>query len=119
MAAQKKQNHSLSFQAGTSGLVLPMPKYLFPPEFQEKSRLEYYASVFNSIEINSSFYKVPKAATVARWAASVPETFTFTYKLWRDITHVKGLDFNPADVLNFIKVIDFAGDRKGCLLVQF
>jgi uncharacterized protein YecE (DUF72 family) len=119
MAAQQYSNPSLSFYAGTSGLVLPMPRYLFPPEFQEKSRLEYYASVFNSIEINSSFYKVPQAATVARWASSVPDTFTFTYKLWREITHVKELDFHRADVLNFMKVIEFAGERKGCLLVQF
>jgi uncharacterized protein YecE (DUF72 family) len=107
------------FYSGTSNIVLPVPnKTLFPPEFQEKSRLEYYASLFNSLEVNSSFYKVPMATTVAKWAASVPDGFQLTFKLWRDITHNKELAFNPADVGRFMQVIDGAGDKKGCLLVQ-
>lgn len=106
--------------AGTSGLMLPVPnKSLYPEEFQSKSRLCYYASLFNSIEINSSFYKVPMAATVRKWAEDVPAGFRFTFKLWREITHVKGLDFRADDVRRFMEVIDGAGVHKGCLLVQF
>ena len=108
------------FYSGTSGLVLPVAnKQLYPIEFQDKSRLTYYASMFNSIEINSSFYKVPMASTVAKWAAEVPDYFRFTFKLWRDITHNKGLVFNHADVERFIETINNIGDKKGCLLVQF
>ena len=106
--------------SGTSGLVLPVPnKQSYPAEFQDKSRLTYYASLFNSVEINSSFYKVPMAATVQKWAESVPENFRFTFKLWREITHNKGLEFKPEDVDHFMQTIDWAGDKKGCLLVQF
>lgn len=106
--------------SGTSGLVLPVPnKQAFPREYRDKSRLTYYASLFNSIEINSSFYKVPKGSTVAKWATEVPAGFRFTFKLWRDITHVKALDFKPADVLRFMEVIAQAGDKKGSLLIQF
>ena len=109
-----------NFYSGTSGVVLPVPnKTLFPPEFQDKSRLTYYASLFNSVEINSSFYKVPMAATVAKWADSVPDNFRFTFKVWKEITHSKKLIFKPEDVYHFMKVIDHAGDKKGCLLVQF
>src|ERR1700712_1218858 len=109
-----------AFYSGTSGLVLPVPnKQLYPPQFQDKSRLTYYASLFNSIEINSSFYKVPQASTVKKWATEVPDGFRFTFKLWRDITHNKGLAFNPADVDRFIRVINEAGDKKGSLLIQF
>lgn len=79
------------FYTGTSGLSLPFPKHSFPPEFQDKSRLTFYASLFNSIEINSSFYKLPMASTVKKWAESVPDNFLFTFKLWREITHNKGL----------------------------
>lgn len=104
---------------GTSGLVLPLPKRSFPPEFQDKPRLTYYATLFNSIEINSSFYKVPMAATVKRWADSVPEGFKFTFKLWREITHNKGLAYNPDDVYHFMQVISNVGHKKGTLLVQF
>src|ERR1044072_276638 len=90
------------YRSGTSGLVLPVPnKKAFPPEFKDKSRLTYYGSLFNSIEINSSFYKIPQAATVKKWADSVPDNFAFTFKLWREITHIKGLAYQPEDVLRF------------------
>ena len=71
----------LRFYSGISGLQLPIPQHLFPPPFENASRLTYYASLFNSIENNSSFYKIPQSATVARWADSVPEHFKFTFKL--------------------------------------
>ncbi|WP_276347866.1 DUF72 domain-containing protein [Daejeonella sp. JGW-45] len=109
-----------SFFSGTSGMVLPVPnKSAYPPEFQGSSRLRYYGHLFNSLEVNSSFYKVPMPSTVDRWAAEVPVGFRFTYKLWRDITHVRDLLFKDADVHRFMQVIKAAGDKKGCLLVQF
>jgi uncharacterized protein YecE (DUF72 family) len=108
------------FRSGTSGLVLPVPnKQAYPPEFQDKSRLTYYSSLFNSLEVNSSFYKVPQAKTVGKWAESVPAHFEFTFKLWQEVTHIKGLAYKPADILRFMDVISYAGDKKGCLLLQF
>lgn len=94
-------------------------KLAFPSEFQDRSRLCYYASLFNSLEVNSSFYKVPMAATVKKWAEDVPDNFSFTFKLWRDITHNKGLIFDPQAVVRFMDVINNAGKKKGSLLVQF
>ncbi len=106
--------------SGTSGLLLPVKnKKAFPPEFSDKSRLTYYASLFSSIEINSSFYKIPRATTVANWTQSVPQNFRFTFKLWRGITHNKGLVFDTADVINFMSAISEVGGKSGCLLVQF
>ena len=49
------------FYGGTSGLQISMPKRDFPPEHEDKSRLANYAHHENSIEINSSFYKLPQA----------------------------------------------------------
>ncbi|MEJ7768418.1 MAG: DUF72 domain-containing protein [Chitinophagaceae bacterium] len=112
-------NQESRFYSGTSGLALPIPKRLFPPEYQDKSRLQYYSMLFNSIEINSSFYKLPLASTVRKWAEAVPDHFRFTFKLWKAITHNKGLDFEPANIESFFQVINQAGDNKGCLLVQF
>jgi uncharacterized protein YecE (DUF72 family) len=109
----------MSYRSGTSGLVLPVPnKQHFPPEYRDKSRLTYFASLFNSIEINSSFYKVPLGSTVAKWADSVPDDFTFTFKLWREITHAKDFVFDMQAVDHFMSVIDHAGDKKGSLLIQ-
>lgn len=107
------------FYSGCSGLVLPMPKAQYPPEFQEKSRLEYYAHLFNSLEVNSIFYKLPRVATITNWVESVPENFRFTFKLSKTVTHVKELDFKSKDVSDFMRTIEPAKDKKGCLLVQF
>lgn len=108
------------FYGGTSGLVLPVPnKQHYPDEYRERSRLCYYGSLFNTIEINSSFYKIPMAKTVARWADDVPDGFKFTFKLWKAITHNKLLVFDQSDVYRFMDVIAQAGNRKGCLLIQF
>jgi uncharacterized protein YecE (DUF72 family) len=108
-----------TFYSGLSGLQLPVPKYLFPAPFENASRLTYYSSLFNSIEINSSFYKIPQAATIAKWEASVSEKFRFTFKLWKGITHSKDLNFNAEDVATFFKSINAAKDKKGGLLIQF
>jgi uncharacterized protein YecE (DUF72 family) len=109
-----------AYWAGTSNIVLPVPnKQAFPPEFRDKSRLTYYSSLLNSLEVNSSFYKVPQATTVKKWADSVPVNFVFTFKLWQEITHVKGFAYKREDVLRFMEVINEAGPKKGSLLVQF
>jgi uncharacterized protein YecE (DUF72 family) len=106
------------YYAGLSGLQLQIPKYLFPHPFEETSRLTYYASIFNSIEVNSSFYSIPHISTITKWAASVPEKFKFTFKLWKGITHNKILRFKEDDVLSFFKAINAVQDKKGCLLIQ-
>ncbi len=78
-----------NFYSGISGLVLPVPKAQYPPEFQDNSRLQYYASLFNSLEVNSIFYKLPRSSTIANWVESVPDNFRFTFKLSKTVTHVK------------------------------
>ena len=113
-----KKKHQ-KFYSGISGLQLPIPKHQFPEPYQDSSRLTYYATFFNSIEINSSFYKLPMQKTVGKWVALVPEDFRFTFKLWKEITHVKGLDFKEADVGSFFNVIASAGHKKGTVLIQF
>jgi uncharacterized protein YecE (DUF72 family) len=107
------------FFGGTSGLLIDQPKQDFPPEYGHLSRLGYYALYENSIEINSSFYKVPQAKTVTRWTTEVRGNFRFTFKLWKGITHEKNLFFNPQDVRRFMEAIQLPKSLQGCLLVQF
>jgi uncharacterized protein YecE (DUF72 family) len=107
------------FRGGTSGLVLAEPnKSAFPEAFRGKTRLSYYSSLFNSIEINSSFYKLPMPATFAKWASEVGDGFRFTVKLGRDITHAKGFDFRMEDIDKFMRAAVNIGSKKGCLLIQ-
>ncbi|MEP6684026.1 MAG: DUF72 domain-containing protein [Parafilimonas sp.] len=107
-----------SFYSGTSGIVVPVSQELYPDAFMGKSRLTYYASLFNSIEINSSFYKLPKASTIIKWREMVPENFQFTFKLSKTISHSKGLYFNADEVALFIQTIENVDKKKGCILVQ-
>ena len=107
------------FYAGTSGITLPVPKAEFPPQFQDKSRLHYYASLFNSVEVNSIFYKLPRHSTIINWREEVPGHFRFTFKVSKTITHAKGLHFALKDVDDFVNTVNNAGDKKGCLLAQF
>lgn len=105
------------FFGGTSGLVIPIPKREFPAEQAHLSRLGYYATLENSLEVNSSFYKLPQSKTIARWAAEVPDDFRFTFKLWKQVTHQKQLLFSAADVRDFMQAIGC--DSMGALLIQF
>jgi len=108
-----------TFFAGTSGLQIVQPKRDFLPEHSHLSRLGYYALHENSLEINSSFYKVPQAKTVARWATEVTEGFRFTFKVWKEITHHKNLLFRTEDIHRFMEAIRIPQIYQGCLLVQF
>lgn len=69
---------SPTFYSGTSNIVVPIKQADYPSEYSGASRLRYYDSLFSSVEINSSFYKVPKAVTVEKWRESVPAQFRFT-----------------------------------------
>ena len=108
------------FRSGTSGLVLSEPnKKYYPKEFQEKTRLSYYSSKFNTIEINSSFYKIPRCQTYRNWSQQVPEDFQFSIKLWKGITHSREFSVDKKDIDSFFSAINCLGNKKGCLLLQF
>ena len=107
------------FYSGLSGLQLPVPKYMFPEEHQTSSRLQYYSTFFNSIEVNSTFYKLPRKTTMNRWNSSVSDHFKFTFKFWKQATHNKGLLFDPVDIAEFLTIVNNIGSKKGCILLQF
>ncbi|WP_231465120.1 DUF72 domain-containing protein [Pedobacter sp. Leaf132] len=109
-----------NYYSGSSGLLLPVPNKLHYPEaFQDKPRMAYYGALYNSIEVNSSFYKIPRAVTLQKWATLVPENFEFSFKLFKGISHSKGLDFEPQVVADYMSALNGVGDKKGCLLLQF
>lgn len=104
---------------GTSGILVPGNKSTFPVEYQAGSRLSYYSSLFNTLEINSSFYKIPLPTTFSKWTTEVSDNFKFTVKLWRGITHAKKLEYSLTDIDAFMNAANCLGDNAGCLLIQF
>lgn len=108
-----------TLRTGTSGIVVPGSKATFPEAYQVTSRLTYYATLFNSVEINSTFYRIPQPKTFAAWAAETGPDFAFTIKLWRDITHTNALADDLSGIVRFLDASRALGPKKGCLLIQF
>jgi uncharacterized protein YecE (DUF72 family) len=106
------------FYSGTSNIVSPVKQCDYPPEFAGASRLAYYASQFSSLEVNATFYKLPKKATIEKWGQSVPEDFRFTFKVPKWVTHAKDLQFSSGELELFVDTVAGVGNKKGCLLVQ-
>jgi len=104
---------------GISNGDIPGKKNSFPPPYQLRSRLHYYSSLFNTIEVNSCFYKTPLRSTYEKWAKDVPDDFQFTIKLTRDVTHAKELEGDLTCMDNFLHAAGGTGKKKGCLLIQF
>lgn len=82
------------------------------------SHLQRYASRFDAVEINSSFYRSHKRDTYERWAASVPDTFRFAVKMPRQITHEHRLEHTGAGLTQFLREVGGLGKKLGCVLVQ-
>jgi uncharacterized protein YecE (DUF72 family) len=82
------------------------------------SHLERYASVFNAVEINSSFYRSHRRATYERWAGSVPDEFRFSAKVPKAITHGARLEGGEDMLRTFLDEVGGLGGKLGCLLIQ-
>ena len=104
---------------GTSNIVVPGTKQQFPEAFRLKSRLNYYGSLFNTVELNSTFYKLPMQSTFSKWTADVPADFQFSIKLSKTVTHGKNLVYDSKDIESFLQAAAGMSQKAGCLLLQF
>jgi uncharacterized protein YecE (DUF72 family) len=77
---------------GTSGWSYPKGEGTWKGYFYPSGKineLEYYSQVFNSVEVNSSFYRPPNPGFAQNWVRRTPKGFLFTVKLWQKFTHPK------------------------------
>lgn len=117
---------------GTSGWSYPQGEgtwkgYFYPAG--KINELEYYSQFFNTVEVNSSFYRPPNPEYARNWAQRTPDDFLFTVKLWQKFTHpgmykeATGRDaaISRNDVDLFRRSLEpLAGhDKLGALLAQF
>jgi uncharacterized protein YecE (DUF72 family) len=90
----------------------------YPADLPLKSWFEHYAAVFDTVEINNSFYRLPEAETFGAWAARAPRGFLFAVKASRFLTHMKKLK-DPEDPLDrFFSRARFLGPHLGPVLYQ-
>jgi uncharacterized protein YecE (DUF72 family) len=92
---------------------------VFYPHALPRNRwLEYYARHFPAVEMDSSFYHMPSAKTVAHWAELTPATFRFCPKLPRTLSHEKRLEDPAPEIAMMRHLADELGPRFGCALLQ-
>lgn len=104
---------------GTSGFAYKEWKGSFYPDDLPANRmLKYYAGRLHGVEINNTFYRMPKPHVLEQWAAQVPPDFTFVLKASRWITHRKRLKEVEEPVSYFFDHARVLGDRLGPILVQ-
>jgi uncharacterized protein YecE (DUF72 family) len=92
---------------------------IYPQGLSQKHWLEFVAEHLDTVEVNTSFYRIPKSESVAAWQASTPEGFVFALKLWRGITHYRKLRNSGVFTANFLKVAQvLEPGRRAPLLIQ-
>ncbi|MFZ2490075.1 MAG: DUF72 domain-containing protein [Thermoanaerobaculia bacterium] len=104
---------------GTSGYSYKEWKGTFyPGDLPASGMLAFYAGRFDTVEANNTFYRMPEARTLERWASEVPERFTFSVKAPQRITHQKKLLDAGEDVRYLFEVLASLGDKLGPVLFQ-
>jgi uncharacterized protein YecE (DUF72 family) len=105
--------------AGTSGFSYNEWKGPFYPEkLPNADMLRYYAERLPTVELNNTFYRMPKASVVDGWATQVPDTFRFVVKASRRITHMKRLREVEEPVGYLKQALAGLGERLGLVLFQ-
>lgn len=106
--------------AGTSGYAYKEWKGTFYPEdLSSDDMLSYYAGHFGTVEINHTFYRMPRESVLEAWAAQVPEGFQFVLKASRRITHVQRLKDVDEPLSYLLNTAAVLGQRLGPFLFQF
>lgn len=109
----------MNLYAGTSGFSYPEWKGRFYPEdLPEKQMLRFYGERFGSVEINNTFYRMPKPAVLESWAGEVGAHFRFVLKAPQRITHRERLKESGESVAYFLKVAVTLQERLGPILFQ-
>ncbi|MGH2754633.1 MAG: DUF72 domain-containing protein [Actinomycetota bacterium] len=90
----------------------------YPKGVAQKRWLEYYAERFQTVEVNNSFYMLPKPETFGGWAERTPSDFILTVKMSRYLTHIKRLKESDEPVDRFMSHAQSLGKKIGPILLQ-
>ena len=104
---------------GTSGYsYAPWKGSFYPEKLPAAKMLAYYAERLPAVEINKTFYRMPNADLLGRWAAETPVGFAFALKSPRRITHERRLADVDDSVRRFYETAGALGDKRGPVLFQ-
>ncbi len=91
----------------------------YPIDSESKDFLNYYSKQLGSVEVDNTFYRIPRAENVADWKQQTPENFVFSLKFPQKITHVNMLKNVEEETGAFLKRIRVLDKKLGALLLQF
>lgn len=104
---------------GTSGWFYRGWRGLYYPEELPTSEwFKFYTKDFNTVEINSTFYRGAKKSNLKRWRKDAPQDFLFTLKAFQGITHIKRLKDAQSEVQGFLQEASALGENLGPILFQ-
>jgi uncharacterized protein YecE (DUF72 family) len=110
----------MRLHVGTMGWSYGFWKGNFYPEaLASKEFLAYYAKQFTTVEVNSTFYRIPRTQSVLDWKEQTPEDFLFSLKFPQVITHVKMLENCQEETSVFLERVGLLKEKLGALLLQF
>ena len=114
-----KHNYDIHIHIGTSGWHYNHWAGLFYPTGLPKRKwFEYYAEHFGTVEINNTFYQLPKRETFINWHKEAPKNFLFTVKANRFITHIKRLKDTQEPLDRFLERTLLLKEHLGPILYQ-
>lgn len=109
----------MKLYAGTSGYSYKEWKgNFYPDDLSDKEMLRYYAAKLPTVEINNTFYRLPKESVLQSWANQVPSDFRFSIKASQKITHMKRLKDTLDETEYLIRIVRTLGERLGVILFQ-
>jgi uncharacterized protein YecE (DUF72 family) len=118
-AASGEAPRALLLRAGTSGWSYDAWKGPFyPPDLTAGAMLRFYAEKLPAVEVNNTFYRMPKPAVLEGWASQTPASFRFALKASRRITHLKRLREVEDETAYLLRTAAALGERLGALLFQ-
>src|SRR5579864_1345117 len=107
-------------RVGTSAFTAAgWPGTFYPEGAKPADYLSYYAQRFDTVEIDSTFYRTPSIGTVRGWYAKTPKDFVFAAKIVQTITHEKILVDCEDELRGYLTAMDALGEKLGPLLFQF
>jgi len=110
----------IEIRVGTSAFTAAgWENAFYPPGMKPADYLSYYATKFDTVEVDSTFYRTPSAATVNGWNRKTPDDFVFALKVPQLITHERVLEGCDSEFKEFVETADLLGPKLGPLLLQF
>ncbi|NIW52003.1 MAG: DUF72 domain-containing protein [Candidatus Korarchaeota archaeon] len=109
----------MSYYIGTMGWSYDFWRsHLYPKDASSDEYLEYYSKIFNSVEVNNTFYRMPRVQVLEGWSEKTPKNFKFAVKAPRKITHSPSLVYDVGYLEEFLRRIRGLEEKLGPILFQ-